>query len=49
MVFYILKKVIKKNQVLKRIVFHKNTRKYIQFLFKFHYEIMLLSIEFVLS
>ncbi len=49
MVFYFLFKLGKKDQVSKEIIFHENTKKYIQFLFKFHSEIMVLSIGFVLS
>ncbi len=49
MVFYFLFKLGKKDQVSKEIIFHENTKKYIQFLFKFHCEIMVLSIGFVLS
>ncbi len=46
-IFFI--KVDKKRSSLKKIVFHKNTRKYIQFLLKFHFEIMVLFTGFVLN
>jgi hypothetical protein len=48
MVFY-TKKVDEKISSLKRDIFHENRRKYIQFLFKFHFETMVLSIGLVLS
>jgi hypothetical protein len=44
------KKIWQKNIKFKsRQNFHKNTRKYIQFLLKFHFQTMVLSIGFVLS
>jgi hypothetical protein len=47
MVFY-TKKLTKKYQIKKKKI-QENTRKYIHFLFKFHFETMVLSIGFVLN
>ncbi len=43
------KKFVKKNQVKKRSNFHKNTRKYIQILLKFHFETIEPSIGFIVN
>jgi hypothetical protein len=43
------KKLPKKYQVKKEVVFHKNTRKYIQILLKFHFENIEPSIGFILN
>jgi hypothetical protein len=48
MVFYIYKSY-EKISSLKRDSFHENMKKYIQFLIKFHFETMVLSIGFILK
>jgi hypothetical protein len=45
--YFIQKELTKKYEVLKNTTFHKNTRKYFQFPFKFQFETMVLSIKFV--
>jgi hypothetical protein len=43
------KKLMKKYQVFKKVVFHENTRKYIEILIKFHFENIEPSIGFIVN
>jgi len=43
------RKSSQKNIKLKKIAFHKNTRKYIQILLKFHFETIEPSIGFIVN